>query len=214
MTTGPIAVLETRWWDQGNHSIRPIFEAVAAIHFDNPSAFFYDMFADESSLNTVLQQRSADNVTKVIYLATHGNDTHIGPNATKAISRTKLRNAVKTANLQGQVSGLYLGTCYTGNTDTATFLLDSGGTKLDWVAGYTESVDWIEGSAIDMVFFHRLAEEYRKNKSRSRGKLSDLEIAKRAATETFKLIPGAHSKYGFNLYTRNGKDVGSLFSGQ
>lgn len=210
---GPISVLETRWWDKGNHSVRSLFEAVAGIHFDNPSAFYYDMFSDESSLKIALATRCADSVSKIIYLATHGNDTHIGPNAAQAISRTKLRNAVKDANKKKQLSGLYLGTCYTGNNDTASFIL-TGGTNLTWVAGYTESVDWIEGSAIDMVFFHWVADEYKKNKSRSRGKLTDLDIAKRATTETIKLIPGAHSKYGFNLYFREKNQISSVFAGR
>lgn len=213
MSLGPISILETRWWNKGNHSIRPLFEAVAGIHFNNPTAFYYDMFSDESSLKIALTERCQDEVSKIVYLATHGNDTHIGPNAAQAISRTKLRNAVRDANYNSQLCGLYLGTCYTGNTDTASFIL-GGNTNLTWVAGYTESVDWIEGSAIDMVFFHWIADEYKKNKSRSRGKLSDLEIARRATTETIKLIPGAQSKYGFNLYFNENGSISSVFSGR
>ena len=150
---------------------------------------------------------------KVIYLATHGNDTQIGQTVELAISRTELRNDLTSANKSKQVCGLYLGTCFTGNSDTARFLLNNGSSNMDWVAGYTESVDWVDGSAIDMVFFHKLTEEYIKNKSRHR-KASANDMAKKAATELIKLIPGSHSKYGFNIYFRDGKKITSMFDGK
>lgn len=213
MSSGPISIIETRWWDEGNHSVRPIFEAVAGIHYNNPSTFFYDMFSNQSSLQNILNVRCNDSVTKVIYLATHGDDTEIGQTDELAISRTAFRNALITANKKKQLSGLYLGTCYTGNTDTASFLLNTGKANLDWVAGYTTSVDWVDGTAIDMVFFHRLTEEYKKNKSRHK-KASPSEMAKKAATELNKLIPGSHSQYGFNIFFRDGKKVASMFAGK
>ena len=92
MSNGPISIIETRWWDKGNHSIRPLFEAVAGIHFNNPSAFYYDMFSNRSSLKSILSTRCNDEVTKVIYLATHGNDNEIGQSSELAISRTEFRN--------------------------------------------------------------------------------------------------------------------------
>lgn len=68
---GPISVIESRWWSTGNHSVRSLFEAVAAINYSNPSAFFYDMFADRSSLQTVFSSRAQDGTTEVVYTAAH-----------------------------------------------------------------------------------------------------------------------------------------------
>jgi hypothetical protein len=207
LNNGPISIVETRWWDDGNHSVRYLFEAIASIHYDNPSAFYYDMFSNRSSLQSILNKRCNDANTKVLYLATHGNDTEIGSD--EDISRTEFRNDLVSANKKKQLSGLFLGTCYTGNTDTASFLL-SGRTNLDWVAGYTQSVDWIDGNAIDMVFFHKLTQEYLENRKR-RTKASPADMAKKAATELNKLIPGSHSKYGFNIYFRDGTRITSMF---
>jgi hypothetical protein len=170
------------------------------------------MFSNRSSLNNILHVRCSDEQTKVIYLATHGDDNNIGQTDDLAISRTEFRNDLISANKKKQVSGLYLGTCYTGNADTARFLLSDGKANLGWVAGYTESVDWVDGSAIDMVFFHKLTEQHVKNKSRKK-KLSAQEMAKIAATELNKLIPGSHSKYGFNIFFCEGKKVTSMFDG-
>src|SRR5690606_4673287 len=114
MSDSPFAVIESRWWNSGNHSVRPIFEAVSAIHFGNPSAFFYDMFSEKTSLAATLQARATDTRTEVVYLASHGDENHVGPNAANAVSRTGLRNCFFKSNREGQIKGLFLGTCLTG----------------------------------------------------------------------------------------------------
>lgn len=210
MSIGPFSIIESRWWKTGNHSVRALFEAIAAIHYLNPSAFFYDMFADRSSLSKVLTMRCSDNVTEVLYLATHGDERQIGPGGGDSISRAEFRNDLVAANQSSQLRGLYLGTCLTGNLDTAEFLL-SQNTGLDWLAGYRAPVDWVDGSAIDMVFFHKLVDEYRANAGRRRRKYSSKKMAHLAATNLVNLIPGASSKYGFNIYFREPTHVSMMF---
>lgn len=210
MAHGPISVVESRWWSTGNHSVRALFEAVGEIHYGNPSTFFYDMFADRSSLSRVLTLRAKDTVTEVVYLATHGDETAIGPGGGASISRTEFKNDLASANSNGKLKGLFLGTCLTGNLSTAKFLL-AGGTRLQWVAGYRQSVDWVDGSAIDMIFFHKLAAEYRANATRRRGKQTSLQMAHKAASELAKLVPGAHAIYGFNLYFLSGGSVSCMY---
>lgn len=209
------SVVESRWWKQGNHSIKPLFEAISALHYSNPSAFFYDMFINDSSLNEVLKMRGVDNITEVIYLATHGSeDGQIGTDSNNAVTRVKFRNNLKDANSQGQIKGLYLGTCFTGKPDIVKFILDpSCGTNLQWIIGYEKSVEWIDGSAIDMIFFSKLSDEYIKNKSRKKKKTS-VEMAHIAVTEVLKLVSSAHQNFGFNFYrVENGKIV-SLFNSE
>lgn len=170
------------------------------------------MFADRSSLSTVLKMRGGDGQTQVLYLATHGDANNIGPNATNAISRTEVRNILASANKSSQIKGLFLGTCLTGNAAVAKFFLENTTTKLEWLAGYRDSVDWIDGSAIDMIFFSKLAELYVANKSKKKGKLSSRKMAHAAASALVKLVPGAHSTYGFNIYFHENKKLTSMFS--
>lgn len=211
MSHSSISVLESRWWHTGNHSVRDLFSAISAIHYNNPSASLYDMFADKHSLGAILNLRAADNQTEVIYLATHGDQNNIGASARHVISRTEFRNQIVAANTHSQIKGLYLGTCLTGNKDTADFLF-SAQTNLNWIAGYRDSVDWIDGSAIDMIFFHKLTTLYVKNKSKRKGKLTPEELAHNAASEMLKLVPGAHTSYGFNMYFKsNGNGVQAMF---
>lgn len=206
------SVIESRWWSDGNHSVRPLFEALAGIHYDNPSAFYYDMFSEKQSLSSGLRMRCRDSQTQVVYLATHGSDNSIGGASGETITRTELRNMLITHNNTKQVKGLYLGTCLMGNQSLAKFLLEEAGTNLDWVAGYKEKVDWIDGSAIDMIFFSKLAEEYRKNSSRGKGKKSSRQMAHIAGSELLHLVPGAHSKYGFNIFMHESRKLTSMFS--
>ena len=169
---GPIAIIESRWWESGNHSVRDLFEAVAAIHYDNPSAFFYDMFADKVSLGTVLKTRGNDLTTEVIYLASHGNENQIGPTAKNVISCAEFRNLIISANSLESIKGIYFGTCLTGNASTAKFLLTNQKTKIHWVAGYNKSVDWVDGSAIDMIFMSKLAQLYVDNKRKKKREIA------------------------------------------
>jgi hypothetical protein len=170
------------------------------------------MFSDKSSLATVLNMRGEDKQTQVIYLATHGDANNIGPNSTNIISRTEIRNILTAANSSKQLKGLYLGTCMTGNASLAKYLLENSKTNLEWIAGYSDNVDWIDGSAIDMIFFSKLAELHVKNKSKRNGKLTARKIAHTAASELVKLVPGAHSTYGFNIYFYENKKLTSMFS--
>lgn len=212
MALSPFSVVESRWWQDGNHSVRPLFEAVAALHYKNPSAFFYDMFVDKSSLSTVLNMRGKDQSTEIIYLASHGSETTIDPNDENEISRTEVRNSLVAANSKGQIKGLFLGTCLTGNTSVAKFFLDNRNTKLEWLAGYDDEVDWIDGTAIDMIFFSKLAEQYLKNKARKSGKKSARAMAHSAASELARLVPAAHSTYGFNIYFRERNGFSSMYT--
>lgn len=211
MAKSHFSILEARWWDNGNHTVRHLFAAVAELHYGNPSAFYYDMFADRGSLAALLNVRGADETTEVVYLATHGDEKSFAGVGDVSISRTELRNAFAAANGKRQMKGLFLGTCLAGNHDMAEFMLDKS-SGLDWVAGYREEVDWIDGSAIDMIFFSRLAEQYVANVSRKKKKFTALEMAHAAASDLLKLVSGAHSKYGFNLYHVEGKKLSAMFS--
>lgn len=207
----PFSVVESRWWSTGNHSVRPLFEAIAALHFQNPSAFLYDMFVNKGSLSSIINMRAKDKSTDVIYLASHGDESNIGPNDENVISRTELRNAIISANSNGQIKGLFLGTCLTGNASMAKFLLENPKCNLEWLAGYGDSVHWIDGTAIDMIFFSKLAELYIDNRAKKKGKQSARAMAHQAATNLMKLVPGAYSTYGFNIYFHEKNKLTSMF---
>lgn len=65
-----LAVIESRWWRQGNSSVRGLFDVLADIHEDNPASYHYEMFNNRASLNEIVRRaaRRHDN----IYIGAHG----------------------------------------------------------------------------------------------------------------------------------------------
>lgn len=212
----PISIIESHWENSGNQSVKGIFHALGQMHYKNPSAFRYSNFSDETSLAAAFEARAndlsasrTDANTEVIYLGTHGSYTHIGPTN---LSRTKVRNIIVDANKTTRIKGLYLGICLTGTADFSRFLIEGGDTNLDWVAGYTEVIDWADSTAIDMIFFNKLIRLYVENKKLKKGKLSARSMAHLAATELISIAPGAHSKFGFNIFFHEGGKLTSMFN--
>lgn len=206
----PFSVIESRWFETGNDTVKSFFESIASIYCKNSSAFLYHSFNEKNSLKKAFEECSKDEKTEIIYLATHGNSKVIGPENI-FISRTELRNIISQVNKSGVIKGIFLGTCETGNEDIARYLLEDKSTKLEWIAGYNSSIDWIDGTAMDMIFFSKLAEQYCKNKTRKKGKFSARKMAHLAASDLLKIVPGAFIEYGFNIYFHESNKLTSMF---
>jgi len=200
MDTG-LAVIEARWWDDGNHSVRGLFEAVCGLATGNPFSFRYDMFCDESSLATSAGLVGEKGSFNSIYIAAHGDDKSLQGSPGNDISRAKLRNILRDANSDHYITGIFFGSCLICTEENAGFFLHQRrGVNANWIAGYSKEVDWVVSSCIDMIFWSFYIEERRKNKSRKKGKKSDLQIALYSASEMKKVMPTIFNELGFNLY--------------
>ena len=49
-----LAVVESRWWEKGNVSVRGLFEVIAAILKAGPDAYHYEMFNNRDSLKEIV----------------------------------------------------------------------------------------------------------------------------------------------------------------
>jgi hypothetical protein len=198
---GGLSVIEARWWENGNNSVRPLFETLAGIVEGNPHAVRYDMFVEETSLSAIIADVATKCVCHSIYIGSHGNDGAISGLGNAEISRTRLRNMFRNANANEAVAGLYFGSCLIANRQNAMFwLTEAPSTGLKWIAGYTKSVDWVDSSAVDMIFWSKLLNEHKTNRSRRRNKRSDLDMVKHASNEMKKLMPTVFNELGFNVY--------------
>src|SRR5262245_53486483 len=134
-----LGVLEARWWDKGNHSVRPLFDALAGIHANNPFAYRYEMFSNHKSFHELLFTMGKSRTVRRVHIAAHGTDTGIQC-SNESISRTKIRNAV----LNLTIDGMFFGSCALGSKENARFFLarmDGHINKIKWVAGYEENVN-------------------------------------------------------------------------
>ena len=193
-----LAVIEARWFEDGNDSVRPFFEVISGIVESNPHAFRYDMFTEEQSLASIIEELGNSKWCHSLYIAAHGSDDSIFGLGNHEISRTKLRNMIRSSNTAGNITGLYFGSCSVASTENCEFFFQ--GTNLRWIAGYDRPVDWVDSSAIDMVFWSKYLNERKINRSRRRGKRNEVQMAWTAADEMKALMPTASESIGFNLY--------------
>ena len=203
MHTG-LAVIESRWWPNGNDSVRPLFEVLAGIVEANPHAVRYDMFTDAGSLTGIVSDiaEQTDPNFHSLYLAAHGDENSICGLGGESVSRAKLRNIIINANGRAAITGLYFGSCLVGTRKNAEFLMQGSG--LQWIGGYTESVDWVDSSAVDLVFWSKYISEIKTNRSRRKGKRSNIEMVKLASAEMKKIMPNISNQLGFNIYYLDG----------
>jgi hypothetical protein len=196
-----MAVVESRWWQSGNDSVRPLFETLAGIVEGNPHSVRYDMFVEKASLSKIIADITSDRELHSIYIGAHGDSASIHGLGQARISRTELRNMLRTANSAGSIAGLYFGSCLIATKRNAAFWLTKRPkTGLKWIAGYTESVDWVDSSAVDMIFWSKYLHERRVNRSRKNNKKTEMQMVKHASSEMKKLMPTVFSELGFNVY--------------
>ena len=190
-----LAVVESRWWDEGNQSVRGVFELIAAVRKENPHAYHYEMFNNADSLREIVPRIAKKKNIRNLVIAAHGDEDGIygaagDTRGGNRISRTVLRNILEDIP-RGSLDGLYLGTCETTNENTVDFLFDGG--RVRWVAGYSEETDWLEGTSLDLYFWNTY---YGTN--RAGGPLKRIE----RVAERMGPVIGLCEDWGFDIYVR------------
>ena len=72
-----LAVIESRWEEDGNSSVRGLFDLLADIHEDNPSDYHYEMFNNQASLEEIILRTAGRK--RNLYIASHANDRYLAP---------------------------------------------------------------------------------------------------------------------------------------
>lgn len=144
-----LAVIESRWWERSNDSVRGLFDMLAGIHHGNPFAYHYEMFNNTESLRNVIGRIARSGDVHNIYVGAHGSDTEIHGPGNVRISRTVIGNTLEQLPA-GALHGLFFGCCGFGNQIENL----ANKTSLTWIAGYTEYIDWLHASAMDLYFWN------------------------------------------------------------
>ncbi|MCY4478330.1 MAG: hypothetical protein OXB97_00355 [Rhodospirillales bacterium] len=186
-----VAVVESRWWEEGNTSVRGLFEIIATIKRDNPDAYHYEMFNNAPSLKEIIHRVSKKEYIRNLYIAAHGWEDGICGAERKdrnGVSRTRLGNMLSNRS----ITGLYLSSCLTENADTVYFLLERS--NVCWIAGYSEEASWLEGASIDLYSW---ASYYKANNTGG----ADGRIRRVARKMKNRMLPLC-KQFGFNLFVR------------
>lgn len=192
-----IAVLESRWWESQNTSVKGLFDLLSDIHYGNPHEYFYETMNSCAGAREAIP-RIGTLMVKYLYLAAHGHEDGSGLalGNGETLTRTHLKNAL--AQIRGtngsNLDGIFLGSCFFGTASLANFLFRYE-TGIDWVIGYETAVDWIPSSVLDLFVLNFLVQ------SRGNG-MSQRQLITNCAIEVREKMPGLAANLGFHIYVR------------
>lgn len=191
-----IAVIESRWWQDRNTSVRGLFDLVADIACGNPHRYHYEMAGSKAAMKEAIPRIASYHHCKYLCIASHGDAGGIALHNDEVFSRTELRNALRTmkSGPNDRIHGVHLASCIFGSQEMAGFIFEQR-LPLTWISGYQETIGWIDSSALDLLFFNQLI--YNQNNF-----MASLNI-KKTARKLLKIAPGLIKELGFGIYVRN-----------
>lgn len=189
-----VAVIEGKWEKARNLTVKSFFDFVCELHFADQHAYHYEMFNNGTAFQEILPRMCSTNNIRHVYIAAHGGiDGILGSNG-EAISITRIKNAVRELdNAKGALHSLYFGCCLFGQFDTIRELLEASN-ELTWIAGYTTSVDFIDSTLLDGLFWHH----YIRSKE-----IAPLSRIKDAYSRIKGDAPGLMQRLGFKVAVRD-----------
>lgn len=200
-----IAVIEGTWWRKSNVSVRELFGLIANIHCENPNAYHYEMANCEAAIKEAIPRVASYRECRWLYLAMHGDAKGLSFVNDEQLTRTELRNVLRSIKQTdgATLRGLHLGACLFGTEKLAKFLFaDDVCSK--WIVGYSTEVNWIESSALDLLFFNELL---------SRDEDTENQRITAVAERLLEIAPGLISNLGFGIFTRkSGGGIKNLLS--
>ncbi|RNF30298.1 hypothetical protein NM04_13660 [Massilia aurea] len=150
-----VAVIEGKWEDGRNLSVKSLFDFVCDLRFESQHAFHYEMFNNGAAFQEILPRMCETANIRNIYIAAHGDRDGIYGSSGEAISFTRIKNAVKAINdTKGQLHSLYFGCCLFGQSQNMQELLEES-EQLRWIAGYTKSISFVDSTVLDALFWQQ-----------------------------------------------------------
>ena len=187
-----LAVIESRWYDTSNDSVRGLFDLLAGMLKDNPFAYHYEMFNTAESLREIIRRVSKQKDIHNVYIAAHGTEDRKYLHAAgERISRTQLRNSLEAISPR-RLHGMFFGSCGFGLQSEV--IMESTG--LTWIAGYTEFIDWIHSSAMDLYFWNAF---YSSSVPRARKRKKRAAAMLHLLLELRHRVPSLFSELGFRV---------------
>lgn len=191
-----VALLESRWYRDSNISMRNLFELIAEISAGNPNSFHYEMASTPDAVVEAISRISGIRGIRYICLGMHGHAEGIDLPNGGVLTRTRLRNVLQgIENTNGsRLDGLYLASCSFGTKQLAHHVFNSDAAPA-WIAGYAEAINWIEASAMDLLFFNELMKYAKKE-------LTPVQTISAVSGRIMELAPDLARHLGFGIYVR------------
>ena len=159
-----LGVIETRWFDQRHHTVRPLFEFLSYALKDRPDAFTYERFVGAVSFREAVRFMMGGGDIEYLYVAAHGDFGKIEAPDGSGLSRTFIRNTICEINRRKRrLNGVLFGSCKFGDAHNLIEIMRPQKVRgqivqnrLIWAAGYGQEIDYTRSSLFDIYFFDLL----------------------------------------------------------
>ena len=156
-----LGVIETRWFDERHHTVRPLFEFLSYALKDRSDAFTYERFVGAESFREAVRFIMSTGDIGHLYVAAHGDFGKIEAPDGSGLSRTFMRNTFCEANRRRRpLKGILFGSCKFGDEYNLIELLRPANirgveirNRIVWAGGYGEEIDYTRSSLFDIYFF-------------------------------------------------------------
>jgi hypothetical protein len=197
-----LGVIETRWFDERHHTVRPLFEFLSYALKDRSDAFTYERFVGAKSFREAVRFIMAGGDIGYLYVAAHGDFGKIEAPNGSGLSPTFLRNTFCEANRRrAPLKGILFGSCKFGDDNNLVELLrparirgEEIRNRLVWAGGYGEEIDYTRSSLLDIYFFDVF---YRTN-----GGGDEVSRLGRALERLDKTLPGMTEALSLRVVAR------------
>jgi len=159
-----LGVIETRWFDERHHTVRPLFEFLSYALKDRPDAFTYERFVGAVSFREAVRFMTGAGDVEYLYVAAHGDFGKILIHDGSGLSRTFIRNTFCEVNRRKRrLKGVLFGSCKFGDAQNLIELLrpskmrgETVANRLIWVGGYDQEIEYTRSSLFDIYFYDLL----------------------------------------------------------
>jgi hypothetical protein len=199
-----LGVIETRWFDERHHTVRPLFEFLSYALKDRSDAFTYERFVGAKSFREAVRFIMAGGDIGYLYVAAHGDFGKIEAPNGSGLSPTFLRNTFCEANRRrAPLKGILFGSCKFGDADNLIELLrpakirgEEIKNRLVWAGGYGEEIDYTRSSLFDIYFFDLF---YRTNGG------DEIHRVEKTLERLDKTLPGLAENLSLRVVARLGR---------
>lgn len=193
-----ILVLESPWNSQSlkSTSVWPFVSEFANVI--GIKAYHQAFLDKESFLHWVKKYNDEDVPSpKLLYVAAHGDKGRIS-GLLKGINSLTISDALEKSE---NIRYVHFGSCLFGKEENLESLLHSA-KHLHWVAGYESSVDWIDSTVFDILFWRRMYARDEDNKGFKSQTIANDMLSNE--------IPGLAKSLAFRFHYRHGKKIFAL----
>jgi hypothetical protein len=210
------AVLESRWEDDSNISVKPMFDFISHRYLsDAYNAIPYERFVSLDALRHAVDYFRDCRRISSLYIGCHGDENGLDVIYGDYIKASDLLDIVSNPRHRetnkGKISGLFIGSCSFCNEENVYFLMDNE-PQLKWVAGYDRDCDWGYGTMLDGLFMIPYVRQQRRKIDRMEKYIDGhyeyrtADMIERAFYWTKLNHSGLISRLGFNVYIKRNQN--------